>query len=105
MSSMEAGMPRTLGELVDAVRGGLVCERCGRYIGSLGSNRYLPAPYPVAVGSVGPDDEASALAAFEWYMLGRLRVDNFVIRHPEIDGRCVSMREWLAAESTEDDET
>lgn len=104
MVGMDTAAPRTLGDLIDAVRQGLVCARCGRYVGSLAPTRYLPPPYPVAVAGVGPDDEAAALAAFEWHMVGRVREGNFVIRHPELDGRCVSMREWLAAESADDGE-
>lgn len=90
--------PATLPEFIDAIRSGLVCERCGRYIGSLGASTYLPPPYPVALDRISSDDEIAALVGFEWHMLGRLRNANFTIRHPEIDGRCATMREWLAHE-------
>lgn len=101
----EAAQPSTLPEFIDAIRAGLVCARCGRYIGSLGAATYLPAPYPVALDKITSDDEVSALIGFEWHMLGRLRDGNFTIRHPEVEGRCVTMREWLAHEhGLEDDE-
>ncbi len=96
--------PTTIPEFIEAIRSGLVCVRCGRYIGSLGATTYLPPPYPVALDKITPDDEVSALVGFEWHMLGRLRDGNFTIRHPEIDGRCVTMREWLSHEHGEDDE-
>jgi len=90
--------PKTIGEYIDEIRKGLVCGRCGRYVGSLAAKKYLPPPYPVAVGAIPPDDEVSSLVAFEWHMLGLLRGGNFTLRHPERDGRCVTMREWLADE-------
>ena len=95
-------MPPTFAEQIAEVRAALVCERCGRYVGSLAESRYRPAPYPVAVDRIGADDEAMALMAFERHMVGLLRAGKFVIRHPERDGRCVSIREWLA--SDDDDE-
>lgn len=91
-----------MGDLVAEVRRGLVCERCGKYVGSLAGRRYLPPPYPVALDRVGAAHEAEALIGFELHMIGRLRRGNFVIRHPQRDGRCVSVREWLEAEA--DDE-
>lgn len=94
--------PKTVQEFITAIRQGLVCDRCGRYVGSLAPKRYLPPQYPVALDRIGADDEAEALIGFEWHMLNRMRGGNFVIRHREIDGRCVSYREWL--ESGEDDE-
>jgi hypothetical protein len=96
--------PRTIGEYLEAIRGGLVCDRCGRYVGSLAATRYLPPPYPVALGRLRPEDEAEALVAFEWHMLGRLREGGFTIRHPQVDGRCVSIREWAEAEVDEEGE-
>jgi hypothetical protein len=90
--------PKTLEEFIAAIREGLVCDRCGRYVGSLAPRRYVPPPYPVALGRIGDDDEAEALIGFEWHMLNRMREGNFVIRHPELDGRCVSYREWLEAD-------
>lgn len=93
--------PRTAADFIETIRAGLVCDRCGRYVGSLDAKRYLPPPYPVAVEST--DDEVSALIAFEWHMLARLRQGAFTIRHPQRDGRCVSMREWLAREDGADD--
>ena len=41
--------PKTLAELIAEVRAGLVCDRCGKYVGSLAAKRYLPPPYPVAL--------------------------------------------------------
>jgi hypothetical protein len=103
-ASMSEQQPSTIPEFIDAIRAGLVCERCGGYIGSLGTKSYLPPPYPVALDKIPADDEVAALVGFEWYMLGRLRDRNFTLLHPEIDGACVSMREWLAHEHGEDDE-
>jgi hypothetical protein len=88
--------PTTFAEYIDAIRAELVCDRCRRYVGSLAARRYLPPPYPVAVGGVGPDDEAQALVNFEWHMVGLLRAGKFVIRHPERDGQCITYREWVA---------
>jgi hypothetical protein len=90
------GNPRTLGDLIDEARKGLVCDRCGRYVGSLAEKTYLPANYPVAVAKDRLDDEVGALITFELHMIDRMRNGNFVIRHPQKDGRCVSVREWLA---------
>jgi hypothetical protein len=94
--------PSTLKEFVEAIREGLVCGRCGRYIGSLSLERYVPPPYPIAVGKAS-DDEVDALVAFEWQMLQRLRSGNFTLRHPQRDGECVTVREWLRR-GDEDDE-
>ena len=96
--------PTTLAEFIEAIRAGLVCVRCGRYIGSLGAKKYLPPPYPVALDKISSDDEVAALVGFEWHMLGRLREGNFTIRHPEVDGRCVTMREWSAHEHGDDED-
>lgn len=96
--------PESITEFISAIRGGLICERCGRYIGCLGERSYVPPPYPVALDKITSDDEVAALIGFEWYMVGRLREGNFTIRHPEIDGRCATMREWLAHERDEDEE-
>lgn len=93
--------PSTVKEYIEELRAGLVCERCGRYVGSLAARRYLPPPYPVAIEHAD-DDEVESLIGFEWYMLNRLRAGNFVVRHPERDGRCISYREWLARDA--DDE-
>lgn len=90
-------------ELIETIREGLVCDRCRGYVGSLAAARYLPPPYPVAVDRLR-EDEVEALVAFEWHMLGRLRQGNFTIRHPQLDGRCVSFREWVAAGDDEDDD-
>jgi len=97
--------PRTLASLIEEARSGLVCDRCGRYVGSLAERTYLPPNYPVAVSKDRLDDEVGALVAFELHMIERLRAGNFTIRHPQKDGRCVSIREWLADdEDDEDDE-
>jgi hypothetical protein len=93
--------PTTLPEFIEAIRAGLLCGLCGRYIGSLGPASYAPPPYPIALDKIGPDDEVAAQVGFEWHMLGRLREGNFIIRHPAVDGRCVSVREWLAREDEE----
>jgi hypothetical protein len=88
--------PQTVTEFIDAIREGFVCDRCGRYVGSLGHTRYLPPPYPIALDKITADDEVAALVGFEWHMLGRLREGNFTLRHPQLDGHCSSLREWAA---------
>lgn len=90
----DSTQPQTIAEFIEAIRAGLVCDRCGRYIGSLGATRYLPPPYPVALDRIGADDEVAALIGFEWHMVGLLRDGKFTIRHPERDGQCVSVKEW-----------
>jgi hypothetical protein len=77
---------------VTTLRASFICDQCGRYLGSIGESGYLPPPYPVAVASVQLDDEA--LFAFEWHMVELMRNGKFTFRHPQIDGRCVSIREW-----------
>lgn len=106
MATDEASSPKSIADFIDAIRAGLTCARCGRYVGSLAAKRYVPPPYPVALDKITADDEVAALVGFEWHMLGRLRDGNFTIMHPERDGACVTMREWLAAEDDdfEDDE-
>jgi len=94
--------PKTLAELIAEVRAGLVCDRCGKYVGSLATKSYLPPPYPVALDRISADEEVEALLGFELHMIGRMRQGNFVIRHPERDGQCVSVREWV--EHGEDDD-
>ena len=94
--------PRTLTEFIDAIRKGLVCSRCGSYVGSLARKRFLPAPYPVALDKIGAEDEVDALVGFEWHMVNLLRQGKFTISHPERDGQCVTFREWAAGE--DDDE-
>ena len=93
--------PQTTSEFVDAVRSSLTCERCGKYVGALAKRRYLPAPYPVAVDKLGPGDEAEVLVSFEWHMAGLMKRGTFVIRHPELDGHCVTYREWVASDDEE----
>jgi hypothetical protein len=93
--------PASLKEYIEAIREALVCERCGRYVGSLALDRYVPPPYPLAIGRMS-DDEVEVLAGFEWQMVERLRRGNFTIRHPERDGRCISVREWLRDDEDED---
>jgi hypothetical protein len=95
--------PKTLAEFIEAVRAGLVCDRCGKYVGGLALKRYRPAPYPVALDKIGADDEAEALLGFEWHMVNLLHQGKFVIRHPQRDGRCVSIREWMEADVDEDE--
>jgi hypothetical protein len=97
-------VPRTVGDFINILRTEYVCSRCGRYIGSLAPTRYLPPPYPVALDKVGTDDEVAALVGFEWYMLKRLREGNFVLRHPQRRGRCVSIREWAESDDDDDEE-
>lgn len=101
----EQPQPATLSEFIDAVRAGLVCDRCGRYVGSLGPAKYLPPAYPVALDKIPADDEVGALVGFEWHMLNRMREGNFVIRHPQGRGRCVSLREWAEQEEDDGDES
>jgi hypothetical protein len=93
--------PRTLADLIEEARNGLVCDRCGRYVGSLADKSYLPAAYPVAVSRERLDDEVGALVTFELHMIDRMRRGNFTIRHPQKDGRCVSIQEWLADEESD----
>ena len=100
---MTTAQPQTLREFIDALRAGLVCDKCGKYVGSLAAKRYLPPPYPVALDKIG-DDEVEALIGFEWHMVQLLQAGRFVIRHPQVDGRCVSFREWVESDSDEDDE-
>ena len=88
--------PKTLAAFIDAIRAGLVCDRCGKYIGGLAPERFLPAPYAVALGKVGAEDEAEVLIGFEWYMMGLLRAGSFKLRHPQLKGECVNFREWAA---------
>jgi hypothetical protein len=88
--------PNTLAEFIDAIRAGLVCDQCGRYVGGLARQRFRPAPYPVALDKIGADDEAEALVGFEWHMVNLLRQGKFVIRHPQRDGGCITFREWVA---------
>ena len=88
--------PSTPAELIERIREGLICDRCRKYVGSLAAQRYLPPPYPVAID--GADDEAATLIGYEWHMLGRLVQGRFTIRHPQLDGRCVSIRELAASE-------
>lgn len=97
----EDRQPATLNEFIDAVRAGLVCDRCGRYVGSLGPTTYRPPAYPVALDKISPSDEVAALVGFEWHLLGRMREGNFVIRHPQSRGRCVSLRQWVEEEEDE----
>jgi hypothetical protein len=99
--------PQSGAEYITAIRAKLVCDRCGRYVGSLAESRYLPPPYPIAVGAIGPDDEVAAQIRFEWHMVGRLSEGAFAIRHPQSRDRCVSVREWYderAEDGAEDDE-
>ena len=94
---------KALSDLITEIRAGLLCERCGKYIGGLATKRYLPPPYPVALDRIPSDDEAETLIGFEYHMLGLLRQGRFVIRHPERDGQCISFREWAASDDDGDD--
>jgi hypothetical protein len=96
--------PRSLNDYIAEIRQGLVCGRCGKYIGSLALRRYLPPPYPVALDRIAADQEVEALVGFEWHMLDRMRRGNFTIMHPELDGRCVTVREWVEAGYDDEDE-
>jgi hypothetical protein len=91
-----ADQPKTLAEFIDAIRAGLICGVCGKYVGGLAPRRFLPAPYPVALGKIGAEDEAEVLIGFEWYLLGLMRAGTFVVKHPQLGGECVSFREWAA---------
>ena len=94
--------PKRIGDFITEIRTGLVCARCGKYIGSLAPRRYLPPPYPVALEPISSDDEVDALIGFEWHMLGLLREGRFVIQHPERDGHCITFREWMESDDEED---
>jgi hypothetical protein len=96
--------PATMAEFIAAIRGGLVCDRCGKYVGSLAERRYMPPAYPVALGRITAEDEVEALVGFEWHMLNRMRGGNFTIRHPQINGACVTFREWVESNDEYDDE-
>lgn len=87
---------RTLSDYISEIRRDLVCDQCGRYVGSLSASKYVPPPYPIAIERIEEDDEAATLIGFEWHMLGLLRQGKFTIRHPQSKGRCVSIREWYA---------
>ena len=95
---------RSLSDYIREIRGGLVCDRCRRYVGSLSNARYVPPPYRIAIERIEADDEASTLIGFEWHMLGLLRQGKFTLRHPQSKGRCVSIREWYAEQEESDDE-
>lgn len=95
--------PRTVGDLIEEARQGLICDRCKRYVGSLAETTYLPPAYPVAVAKDKLDDEVGALLTFELHMIERQRRGNFTIRHPQKDGRCVSIQEWLADDDEGDE--
>jgi hypothetical protein len=86
------------------LRQGLICDRCARYVGSLAPKRYLPPQYPVALDRIGDEDEVEALVGFEWHMLGRMRQGNFTIRHPQLDGHCITYREWVALDDDEEED-
>ena len=96
--------PGTLAEFIAAIRSGLVCDRCGKYVGSLAERRYMPPPYPIALGKITADEEVEALVGFEWHMLNRMRGGNFTIRHPQVDGACATFREWVESNDEYDDD-
>ena len=96
--------PSTLVDYIREIRAGLVCDRCGRYIGALAETRYMPPPYPIAIDRIEEDDEAATLIGFEWHMLGLLRQRKFTLRHPQSKERCVSIREWYAEREEDDDD-
>lgn len=99
-----AQAPKSLAEYIADIRQGLVCDRCGKYVGSLAERRYLPPPYPVALDKIAAEDEVEALIGFEWHMLNRMRKGNFTIRHPQRDGQCVTFREWVESEDGYDED-
>jgi len=99
-----AQAPKSLADYIAEIRQGLVCDRCGKYVGSLDQHRYLPPPYAVALGKLTADDEVEALIGFERHMLDRMRKGNFTIRHPQRDGQCVTLREWIAGEGEDEDD-
>jgi len=96
--------PRTLSDYIDAIREAFVCDRCGRYVGSLAPERYLPPLYPITAAGLPEDDEARTLVTFEWHMLGMLRQGKFALRHPERDGVCITARQWAEDEDEDDDD-
>ncbi len=105
MEKLQTTSPQTLAEYIEAIRAGLVCERCGKYVGTLSETQYLPPLYPVAFVDIPADDEARSLVQFEWHLLGMLRQEKFVIRHPERDGVCVSVRDWAEDEEEEEEDS
>lgn len=96
--------PKSLSDWIIELRAGLICYRCGKYVGGLATKRYLPPPYPVALGRITSDDEVEAIIGFESHMIGRIRKGNFRISHPQRDGGCVSFREWAEGHEDEEDE-
>ncbi|MBI5283814.1 MAG: hypothetical protein HY874_01855 [Chloroflexi bacterium] len=90
--------PKSFAELIAEIRSGLVCGRCGKYVGSLAERRYLPPPYAVALDKITAEDEVEALIGFERHMLARMRNGNFTISHPQVDGKCATFREWIERE-------
>ena len=99
-----ADTPRSMAAYIEAIRAGFVCDRCGRYVGTLSETQYLPPIYPIAFEDIPADDEARSLVQFEWHMLGMLRQGKFVLRHPERDGVCVAMHEWARSEEGDDED-
>ena len=97
---------KSLSDWIAEIRTGLVCSRCGKYVGSLAAKRYLPPPYPVALDKITAEDEVEALIGFETHMIGRIRRGNFRLSHPQVEGRCASFREWMDSDDGEgeDDE-
>jgi hypothetical protein len=95
--------PKSLAERISETRSGLVCWRCGKYVGSLGLKRYLPPAYPVALDKINAEEEAEALIGFESHMIARVRRGNFRISHAQVGGRCSSFREWVESEHEGDD--
>lgn len=85
---------------IATVRDGLVCGRCGRYVGQLSATQYLPPIYPIAMRD-DSDDEGRALLEFEWHLLGMLRQGNFSLVHPERNGVCLTLEDWA---HTDDDD-
>lgn len=102
---MTNAAPRTPRDYIEQVRTRFVCRRCGRYVGSLAPDTYLPPAYPIASGDAKADetDEVEALIQFEWHMAGLLGRGKFALAHPEREGRCISIEEW-ARDEVDDDE-
>jgi hypothetical protein len=95
--------PPSTAQHIELIRAGFCCDRCGRYVGALAGGTYLPPIYPVATADT-IDDEARSLVAFELHMLGLLRQNKFILRHPQREGACITARAWAAEDAEGEDQ-